>query len=343
MAILLRNLKQLWLIDINASRDREGSFDPKIIPKRSKDVSGIEDKVLSMYAKGMSQRDIADTIEDIYGFEISHDTISTITDRVIDIANEWQNRPLKNYYPFIFVDCLYVNIRVENETKNCAIYVILGYDINGVKDILGIWVGDTEGKHKWMQIFDEVKARGVEDISFISMDGVSGLEEGAKSIFNDVIVQRCIVHMIRNSIKYVPTKDYKAFTAQLKKIYGAVSLKAATAEFERFKEAWKHYPGAIGVWERNWVYVEQLFNYGSAVRKVMYTTNAIESVNSSFRKVIKKGVFSSENAVIKALYLRITELYKKWNGKPVNNWAMVRNQLTMDANIHTKILKYEKY
>lgn len=330
--------------DINVPRDREGAFDPKIIPKRSKDVSGIEDKVLSMYAKGMSQRDIADTIEDIYGFEISHDTISTITDRVIDIANEWQNRPLKNYYPFIFVDCLYVNIRVENETKNCAVYVILGYDINSVKDILGIWVGDTKGKHKWMQIFDEIKARGVEDISFISMDGVSRLEEGEKSIFNDVIVQRCIVHMIRNYIKYVPTKDYKAFTAQLKKkIYGAVSLKAATAEFERFKEAWKHYPGAIGVWERNWIYVEQLFNYGSAVRKVMYATNAIESVNSSFRKVIKKGVFSSENAVIKALYLCITELYKKWNGKPINNWAMVRNQLTMDANIHTKILKYEKY
>lgn len=149
--------------------------------------------------------------------------------------------------------------------------------------------------------------------------------------------------MIKNSIKYVPTKDYKVFTSQLKKIYEAVSLKSATAEFERFKEAWKHYPGAIGVWERNWVYVEQLFNYGSAVRKVMYTTNAIESVNSNFRKVIKKGVFSSENAVIKALYLRITELYKKWNGKPINNWAMVRNQLTMDANIHTKILKYEKY
>lgn len=149
--------------------------------------------------------------------------------------------------------------------------------------------------------------------------------------------------MIKNSIKYVPTKDYKVFTAQLKKIYEAVSLKSDTTEFERFKEAWKHYPGAIGVWERNWVYVEQLFNYGSAVRKVMYTTNAIESVNSRFRKVIKKGVFSSENAVIKAFYLRITELYKKWNGKPINNWAMVRNQLTMDANIHTKILKYEKY
>lgn len=330
-------------IDIRTPRDREGTFEPQIIPKRSKDVSGIEDKVLSMYAKGMSQRDIADTIEEIYGFEISHDTISTITDKVIDIANEWQNRPLKNYYTFVFVDCIYVNVRIENETKNCAVYVILGYDIYGVKDILGLWIGDTEGKHRWMQIFDEIKSRGVEDISFISMDGVSGLEEGAKSIFKDVIVQRCIVHMVRNSTKYVPTKDYKAFTAQLKKIYGAVSLKAANAEFERFKEAWKHYPGAIGVWERNWIHVEQLFNYGSAVRKIMYTTNAIESVNSSFRKVTKKGVFPSENAVIKALYLRITELYKKWNGKKVANWAMVINQLTMDTNIHSKILKYEKY
>ena len=330
-------------IDIRTPRDREGTFEPQIIPKRSKDVSAIEDKVLSMYAKGMSQRDIADTIEEIYGFEISHDTISTITDKVIDIANEWQNRPLKNYYTFVFVDCIYVNVRIENETKNCAVYVILGYDIYGVKDILGLWIGDTEGKHRWMQIFDEIKSRGVEDISFISMDGVSGLEEGAKSIYKDVIVQRCIVHMVRNSTKYVPTKDYKAFTAQLKKIYGAVGLKAANAEFERFKEAWKHYPGAIGVWERNWIHVEQLFNYGSAVRKIMYTTNAIESVNSSFRKVTKKGVFPSENSVIKALYLRITELYKKWNGKKVANWAMVINQLTMDTNIHSKILKYEKY
>lgn len=218
-------------IDIRTPRDREGTFEPQIIPKRSKDVSAIEDKVLSMYAKGMSQRDIADTIEEIYGFEISHDTISTITDKVIDIANEWQNRPLKNYYTFVFVDCIYVNVRIENETKNCAVYVILEYDIYGVKDILGLWIGDTEGKHRWMQIFDEIKSRGVEDISFISMDGVSGLEEGAKSIYKDVIVQRCIVHMVRNSTKYVPTKDYKAFTAQLKKIYGAVGLKAANADW----------------------------------------------------------------------------------------------------------------
>lgn len=330
-------------IPVEVPRDRDASFEPQAIPKRSRDVSGIEDKVLSMYAKGMSQRDIADTIEDIYGFEISHETISNITDRVIETAEEWQNRPLKKFYTFLFVDCLYVSIRKEMETKNCAVYVILGYDVNGVKDILGIWIGDAEGKHYWMQIFDEIKARGVEDVLFISMDGVSGLEEGAKSIFKDVVVQRCIVHLIRNSIRYIPSKDYKAYTVQLKKVYGASSLKAAEAEFERFKQAWSHYPGAVDVWERNWSHVEQLYNYGSAVRKVMYTTNAIEAVNSSFRKVTKKGSFPSEDAVRKALYLRIMELYKKWNNRPVPNWAMVRNQLSMNDKMQARILKYENF
>jgi len=330
-------------IDIRTPRDRDGSFEPQLIPKRAKDVSGIEDKVLSMYAKGMSQRDIADTIEEIYGFEISHEAISTITDRVIETAREWQNRPLKKFYTFLFVDCLYVNIRKDLETKSCAVYVILGYDIDGIKDVLGIWIGDSEGKHYWMQIFDEIKSRGVEDILFISMDGVSGLEEGARSIFKDVVVQRCIVHLIRNSIKYIPSKDYKAYTAQLKRVYGAPSLKAAEAEFERFKQAWSQYPGAIDVWVRNWAHVEQLFNYGSAVRKIMYTTNSIEALNSSFRKVTKKGSFPSEDAVLKALYLRLTELYKKWANRPMPNWAMVRNQLSMDAGIQARIMKYEKY
>ena len=259
-------------VEIDAPRDRDGSFAPQLIPKRSKDVSGIEDKVLSMYAKGMSQRDIADTIEDIYGFEISHETISNITDQVIETAREWQNRPLKKFYTFLFVDCLYVNIRKDLETKSCAVYVVLGYDVNGIKDILGIWIGEAEGKHYWMQIFDEIRNRGVEDILFISMDGVSGLEEGAKSIFKDVTVQRCIVHLIRNSVRYIPSRDYKVFTAQLKKVYGAVSLKAAEAEFERFRQAWSQYPGAVDVWVRNRAHVEQLYNYGSAVRKVMYTT-----------------------------------------------------------------------
>lgn len=201
-------------IPIQVPRDRDGSFEPVIVPKRKKDVSAIEDKVLSMYAKGMSQRDIADTIEDIYGFEISHETISEITDRVVEELEDWQSRPLSKFYTFLFVDCLYVTIRKDYETKNYAVYVILGYDIDGKKDILGLWLSEAESKHQWMQIFDEIKSRGVEDVLFISMDGVSGLEEGAKAIFPGVTVQRCIVHLIRNSIKYVPNKDYKRFTAQ---------------------------------------------------------------------------------------------------------------------------------
>lgn len=328
-------------VPIEVPRDREGTFEPAIVPKRKRDVSAIQDKVLSMYAKGMSQRDIADTIEDIYGFEISHETISEITDSILEQLEEWQSRSLKKFYTFLFVDCLYVTIRKDYETKNYAVYVILGYDVDGQKDILGLWLSESESKHQWMQIFDEIKARGVEDVLFISMDGVSGLEEGARAIFPNVTVQRCIVHLIRNSIKYVPNKDYKPFTAHLKKVYGAASLKAAEAEFERFKQAWSQYPGAVDVWVRNWQHVTQLFDYGSAVRKILYTTNAVESVNSSFRKVTRKGAFPNENALFKVLYLRVKELYQKWGSRPVSNWALVRNQLDMDEKIQARIRKYE--
>ena len=328
-------------VDIKVPRDRDGSFEPQIIPKRSRDVSAIEDKVLSMYARGMSQRDISSTIEEIYGFNLSAEKISEITDCVIDELNEWQNRPLKKIYPFIFVDCMYVTLRRDYEVKECAVYTILGYDLQGKKDILGLWLNETESKNVWMQIFDEIKKRGVEDILFISMDGVSGLNDGAKAIFPNVIVQRCIVHLIRNSIKYIPSKDYKAFTQHLKKIYGAPSLKACENEFERFKETWKMYPGAVDVWVRNFEYVAQLYDYGSAIRKVMYTTNAVESIHSSFRKVTKQGAFPNENALLKLLYLRICELYKKWDSAHIQNWAMVRNQLMVNPKFQATLLKYE--
>jgi len=328
-------------VEVRVPRDRDGSFTPQLVGKRQRDVSAIEGKVLAMYGKGMSQRDIMETIEDIYGFEISHETISNITDRVLEELEEWQNRPLKKLYTFMFVDCLYVTLRKDYEAKKYAVYVILGYDIDGKKEILGIWLNETESKHHWMQIFDELKKRGVEDVLFLSMDGVSGLEEGAKSIFPHVTVQRCIVHLIRNSLKYVPSRDYKAFTAQLKRVYAAPSLAAAKNEFERFKQDWSRYPGAVGVWERNWLHVEQLFDLGSAVRRVMYTTNALESVNSSLRIVTRKGAFPSEDALLKLLYLRVKELEKKWRQRPVPNWALVRNQLEMDDATHQRIQKYD--
>lgn len=327
-------------IDIKVPRDRDGSFEPVSIPKRSKDVSAIENKVLAMYARGMSQRDISATIEDIYGFSVSHEMISDITDVILPEVEEWRNRPLKKCYSFLFVDCLYVTLRNEYETNETAVYVILGYDLEGHKEVLGLWLNPTESKNYWMQVFDEIKKRGVEDVFFISMDGVSGLEEGAKAIFPKVIVQRCIVHLIRNSIKYVPSKDYKKFTADLKRVYGASSLKAARAAFETFQNNWKQYPGAVDVWVRNFNHVEQLFDFGSDVRKVMYTTNAIEAINSSYRKVTKKGAFPNENALFKLLYLRTKELESKWRDSRKLNWSMVLNQLMVNPLFTDRINKY---
>ena len=330
-------------IEIKTPRDRDASFEPEAVPKRTTDVSSIEGKVLSMYAKGMSQRDIADIIEDIYGFRISHEKISIITDSVLEELAAWQRRPLKKFYPFVFVDCLYVSIRTEYETKSHAIYTILAYDLNGRKDILGLWVAESENRHQWMQIFDELKVRGIEDVGFISMDGLPGLEEGASAIFPNAVIQRCIVHLIRNSMRYIPQKKYKAFTTHLKLIYKAPNKKAALLEFEKFKEQWAEYPGAVKVWESNWKHVEQLYNYTEAIRKIMYTTNSIESVNSSFRKVTNKGTFPNETSVLKILYLRILELYDKWSGKSYSNWPIILNQMILIEDLSERILYYQQF
>lgn len=327
-------------IEINVPRDRDASFEPQLIKKRQRDVSEIEDKVISMYAKGMSQRDISSTIEDIYGFSVSHEMISDITDAVIPEMEEWQTRPLEKCYTFVFVDCLYTKIRTDYEIKEYAVYTILGYTIDGKKQILGLWLNETESKHKWMQIFDKIKARGVEVIFFLSMDGVSGLESGVKAIFPKTIVQRCIVHLVRNSIKYVPSKDYKAFTSSLRKVYGATSLKACHTAFEAFKQQWSQYPGAVDVWKRNFTHVEQLFDYGSNIRKIMYTTNAVESIHSSYRKVTKKGAFPNENALLKLLFIRTKELQKKWSTGYIPNWSMVMNQLLLHDQIKDRVIKY---
>lgn len=322
-------------VAIDVPRDREASFEPELIPKRKRDVSDIEGKVLSMYARGMSQRDIAATVEAIYGFDISHEMISDITDAVLPELEEWQARPLAKCYAFLFVDCMYVTLRENYEAKEYAVYTILGYDLKGNKEILGLWLNQTESKNRWMQVFDELKARGVEDVFFISMDGVSGLEEGAKAIFPSVIVQRCIVHLVRNALRYIPSKDYKEVCRDMKKFYGASSLNAAHAAFDSFQNRWSHYSGAVDVWKRNFAHVEQLFDYGSAIRKIMYTTNAVESVHSSFRKVTKKGAFSNENALLKLLYLRTKELHAKWSGGRIQNWAMVLNQLMINETFST--------
>lgn len=330
-------------IEIEVPRDRDSSFEPQLIKKRQTDISDMESKVIAMYARGMSQRDISKTIEDIYGFSVSAEMISDITDVVLEELEQWQTRPLNKCYAFMFVDCMYVTVRNNYEAKEYAVYTILGVNLKGNKEILGIWLAENESKNQWMQIFDELKTRGVEDVFFISMDGVSGLESGAKSIFPKAIVQRCIVHLVRNSLIYIPTKEYKKFTGSLKKVYGAPSLKSAKNAFDNLTREYSSYPGAIDVWTRNWKHVEQLFDYGSDIRKVIYTTNAIEAIHSSFRKVTKKGAFPSENALLKVLYLRVLELQDKWENGTIRNWSMVLNQLLIDDKISERLRKYANF
>lgn len=314
-------------IDVQTPRDRDGTFEPKLIAKRQRDISNVEEKIISMYGKGMSTRDISATIQDIYGFDVSATMISDITDQVLPKMHDWQERPLQACYAFLFVDCFYVNVRKNHTSQKLAVYTILAYDLDGKKDILGIWVAESESKHFWMQFFEEIKTRGVEDILFISMDGVSGLEAGVEQIFPKTVVQRCIVHLVRNSVKYIPYKVRREFCKDIKSVYVSLNVETAHSRFDEFKEKWSKYPGAISVWERNFSHVEQLMNYGQNIRRVMYTTNAIESIHKEYRKVTKKGTFTHEQSLLKVLYLRTLDMSKKWQNGNVNNWPMVLNEL----------------
>jgi len=314
-------------VPLSIPRDRHGEFEPVLVPNGSRDVSGIEEKVLSMYAKGMSDRDISATIDDIYGFSVSHDTISRIVDRVQPRLAEWQSRSLKDCYPFLYVDALVVPIKSDGRSVNKAVYSIIGIDQDGYKDCLGFWISDKEGTHFWLSIFDELRTRGVKKLGFVSIDGLSGLEDGIRSIYPEAIVQRCMVHLVRNSVKYIPSKHYKAFCADLKAMYGAASQTSAKLALEAFIEKWRAYPSAIKVWVDNFKHVEQLFDYPAEIRKRIYTTNTIEGFNSALRKVTnRKAAFPNDISVFKILYLRIMDIAKKWN-KPLPGWAIVRGQL----------------
>jgi transposase-like protein len=318
---------RLGEMDLNIPRDREGEYEPALVPNGKRDVSGIEEKVLSMYAKGMSDRDISTTVDEIYGFTLSHDTISRIVDRVQPRLGEWQSRALNECYPFLYVDALVVPVKSDGKAVNKAVYSIIGINTQGIKDCLGFWISDKEGAHFWLTIFDELKERGVKKLGFVSIDGLSGLEEGIKNVYPDAVVQRCMVHLVRNSIKYIPSKHYKAFCADLKAMYGAASLTSAQAALEAFIEKWSTYPSAVKVWTNNFRHVEQLFGYPAEIRKIIYTTNTIEAFNSALRKVTnRKAAFPNDNAVFKILFLRTMDIAKKWE-KPISGWAVIRGKL----------------
>lgn len=316
-------------LELSIPRDREAEFESHLLPKYKKDISDIEDKVIAMYARGMSERDISQTIEEIYGFSLSAMTVSQMTDAVLPLVKEWQNRPLHKIYPFVFIDALYVDMKVERCSQKRAIYVMIGIDEDGGKDVLGFWNKASEGADEWMKIFDEIQSRGVERISFISADGLSGLERAVKACFGEeTVFQRCIVHMVRNSLKYLPRSDYASFCSDIKDVYSAVSLDAALNAFDAFKSKWGNgHSKAVRVWTEQFKYVEQLFNYPVEIRRVIYTTNTIESVNSALRKVTNlKGALPGEDALNKLLYLRIQNLLKTWKG-PVRFWSNIKKKL----------------
>jgi transposase-like protein len=312
---------------LSIPRDREGEFEPTLVPNGTRDVSGVEEKVLSMYAKGMSDRDISETVADIYGFSLSHETISRIVDRVQPRLSEWQSRTLNACYPFLYVDAMIVPVKSDGKSINKSVYSMIGINQDGIKDCLGFWISETEGAHFWLSIFDELRTRGVKKLGFVSIDGLSGLEDVIRNIYPEAVVQRCMVHLVRNSIKYVPSKHYKAFCADLKAMYGAASQMSAQAALEAFVEKWSAYPSAVKVWVDHFAHVEQLFNYPSEIRKIIYTTNTIEAFNSALRKVTnRKAAFPNDIAVIKILYLRTMDIARKWC-KPISGWAIVRGQL----------------
>ena len=320
---------QLGELEIDIPRDREASFEPQLVPKHQKDVSGIEDRVLAMYAKGQSQRDITATIQDIYGFNISPETVSKITDRIIPLVQEFRNRALKKFYPFVFVDAMYTPVKTETGAGQKALYNMIGIDVDGCKDVLGFWLSEDESSRQWIQILEEIKQRGVEDILFISLDGLKGLEDAIKTIYPQTTTQRCIVHLMRNSTRYIPRKRWAEFAKDIKAVYKAVSLDEATALFESFQTKWAADQSAVKVWTKNWDSVARLFELPAAIRKIIYTTNTIESYHNQLRKVTNgKGSFPSEMALFKLIYLRIEEIRRTW-ARPIQNWGQVLNQLVV--------------
>ena len=308
-------------------RDREGKFEPQIVKKRQKVLDGLDNIIITMYAKGNTLKDIKELLQQIYSIELSEEAISNRTAAVNEEVEKWQKRQLQKCYPFVYVDCLYCSVKEDLRSIKKAIYVVLGVNISGIKDVLGVWISEQESASKWCEIFEELKQRGVEDIFFVSMDGLSGLPDAVEKVFPQAIMQRCIVHIVRNLYSVLPKKESKAVIADFKKIYTTSSLSNAKLEYENFRKKYKDNKKIMNKVDSNIEWVYQLFEYPKAIRKVIYTTNAIESLNSGLRKVTRgKGSFVNETALIKVLYLRIMDLQKSWS-KGIANWNNVRNEL----------------
>ena len=316
--------------EVDVPQERNSSFDPKVLPKRQKDISAIDDKIISMYAKGMTTRQISETIEDIYGFEVSEGMVSDITDKLLPQIEEWQNRPLASVYPIVFIDAVHFSVRDDGVIRKLAAYVVLGINEDGKKEVLTIVIGENESSKYWLSVLNSLKNRGVQDILILCSDGLTGIKDAIATAFPMTEQQRCIVHMVRNTLKYVANKDMKAFAKDLKTIYTSPDEKNALKQLETVTEKWEPlYPHAMNRWKENWDAISPIFKFSKDVRTAFYTTNAIESLNASYRRLNRqRSVFTSSQALLKALYLATFEATKKWT-MPIRNWGKVRGELTI--------------
>jgi len=328
-------------IELSIPRDRNGEFDPVVVKKYERTLGPIENKIISMYAKGMTTRDIQSHIEEIYGLQVSPTLVSNITEKIVSIATEWQTRPLEAIYPIVFFDAIHYKVRDAGKVVSKAAYTCLGIDVDGNKDLLGLWIGESEGANFWLGVITELRNRGVEDILIACVDGLKGFPEAINTIYPQTEIQLCIIHVLRNTLRYVASKDQKEFASDIKAVYTAATEEAALIELEKVAEKWgKKYPLPLKSWRENWHNIATFFKYTAEVRRMIYTTNAVEALHRQFRKVTKsKSLFPNDDALKKMLYLAYRDLSKKWT-MPVRNWAFVISQLSII--FEERIAKYLK-
>ena len=318
-------------VEVSVPRDRKGEFDPQLIKKNQTSISqDIEEKIFSMYAKGMTTSDIESHVRDIYGIEVSDTTISRITDKILPIAREWQQRPLESLYAVVFMDAIHYHVRSEGQIVKKAVYIAIGIDMDGHKDVLGMWVGENESAKFWANILNTLRNRGVEDILIACTDNLTGFSAAIEAVFPQTDIQNCIIHQLRNSSKYVSYKDLKALMADLKEVYAAVDEPSALAALERFSERWdKKYPKISQSWQDNWANLSTYFKFPKELRKLIYTTNTIEGFNRQLRKVTKaKSVFPTDDSLLKMLYLAMMDITRKWTGRR-QDWSLIHAQLAI--------------
>jgi len=317
-------------LPLEIPRDRHGSFEPQIIAKHQSRWTGFDDKIISLYARGLTVREIQSHLEELYGAEVSPSLISTVTDAVADEVKAWQSRPLEPIYPIVYLDCLHVKVRDTGAVRVKAVYLAIGINLNGEKDVLGLWIAQTEGAKFWLQVVTEMKNRGVQDIFIACVDGLKGFPEAIETVYPQTTVQLCIVHLVRNSLNYVSWKMRKQVADDLKRIYQSATVAEAEQKREEFETQWNDaYPSIAQIWRRNWDRIIPFFDYPPEIRRIIYTTNAIESVNMSLRKITKnRGSFPSDEALSKLFYLALMNISKKWT-MPLHDWKAALNRFSI--------------